>query len=389
MKDKFAEILGGDNVSDKENDIFVYKQDGSGIEGSPKLIVWPSTTEDVARIVKLANIRNIPLVARGAGTSNAGCIQAQNAIVLDLGKMDKIVRVNLTERSITVQPGVTAKQINNLLSKYDLHFPVIPQVSSGVSTIGGIISRNIFSCSPRFGRAGDWVMSLEVVDGTGKIFNPSKVPLFIGSEGLLGIITQLTLKLIKPIPVLSGSWKSGMYDELVNMIPSLLADNDVFSIDFFDSYCSQLLGLGEKSHLWAQYTFLDKGDLKESNEINSVKQKISKIYMLLKQNKYTLHTDPFVPKEHHLEFLRFCKKNEVPVYAHIASGIFHACARKEHPEMAYRIYKMAQKLNGFPSGENGIGRVWKDYAPENWKNQIREHKKFYDPSGILNPGSVL
>lgn len=391
MKEKIEEIVGQGNVSDKDTDLFVYMHDGSTLEGHPRMVVWPQSTEEVARLAKLANVRNLPLVVRGGGTTTAGCTLAENTILLDLSRMNKILKVNLTERSVTVQPAVTLVQVNRILASYDLHFPIVPHTIAGVATVGGIVSRNISSpYSLRFGRVGDWVLSLEVVDGTGKVFNPSKPPLFIGSEGILGIITQVTLKLTKPIPILSGTWKKIIsHDDLLSSLTSLREDTDVIALEFFDAYCSQLLGLEDAPHLWIEYVFLDKGNIKDQHEIAKVKDQIADISKLMKQNKFTVHTDPFVPVEGIPDFLRFCRKNDVPVYGHLGHGVFHACVRKEHPELAKRVYKMAQKVHGYPSGENGIGRAWKEYLPEQVRHDLKEHKKFYDPSGILNPGNLL
>lgn len=389
MKDKIGAIVGEGHVSDKETDLFVYRHDGSSLEGHPKLVVWPYTSEEIARVVKLANVRNVPLVVRGGGTSPTGGTLAEDAILLDLSRMNKIIRLNLTERSITVQPAATVFQVNKLLTSYGLFFPVIPHTTAGVSTLGGLVSRNAFS-SRRFGRAGDWVMSLEVVDGTGKIFTPSRIPLFLGSEGVLGIITQITLKLIKPPVTLSGSWKKlGLLEELPPLLSDIRADKDVLGVEFFDNYCSQLLGLEDAPHLWIEYVFLDKGDIKDQSEIMAAQKKMHLVYALLKQNKFTLHTDPFVPEQGILEFIRFCRKNDLPLYGHIDSGVFHACVRKEHPEFASKVYKMAQKLHGYPGSEYGVGRLWKEYLPENTRLELKEHKKFYDPSGILNPGCLV
>lgn len=386
MIEKIEAIVGNGNVSEKETDLFVYKFDGSNLEGNPKMVVWPSSTEEIAKIAKLANVRNIPVVVRGGGTTTAGCTLADDAILLDLSRMNKILQLNLTERSITVEPAVTIEQINHLLAQYELCFPVVPHTISRVATVGGLIARNALSpSSVRFGRFGDWVMSLEVVDGTGKVFAPSKVNIFVGSEGACGIITKAKLKLTKPITTVSGTWKKCVsYEDL-----SIGEPSDVLAVEYFDAYCSQLLGLEEKQHLWIEYVFLDKGDIKDQQEILAARKSIAKLYSLLKQNKFTVHTDPYIPPEGMQMFLQFCRKNNIPVYGHFNLGVMHACVRKEHPEMAGKVYNLAQKLKGYPSGESGVGRAWKEHILLSRQQELREHKKFYDPSWILNPGCLL
>ncbi len=388
MKDKIEKIVGAGNVSDKEADMFVYKNDSSYLEGHPVLVVWPASTEEIAKIAKLANVRNIPLVVRGGGTSTAGCTLAEDAIMLDISRMNKIVQLNLTERSITVEPAVTVAQVNRLLAHYELCIPTVPHTVSGVATIGGLVSCNSPS-SLRFGQIGNWVMSLEVVDGTGKVFTPSKISIFVGSEGVCGIITKVKMKVTKPITAISGTWKQCVSQEELSLLSPLWKDSDVITIEYFDAYCSQLLGLADKPHLWIEYVFLDKGDIKDQQELAAVRERIAKLYSLLKQHKFTVHTDPYVPHEGISPFLHFCRRNSIPVYSHIGQGVMHACVRKEHPEMAGKVYKLAQKLKGYPSGEFGIGRAWKEYMPPDKKNELKEHKKFYDPSGILNPGCLL
>jgi glycolate oxidase len=179
-------------------------------EGVPDMVIFPNTTEQIAKILKLANDNKVPVVPRGAGTSVTGAIVAnEGGIVLDLSRMNRIKEINIEDRYAVVEPGVICGELNNRLGPANF-FPPDPG-SSAVCTIGGMVSTNASGLrAVKYGTTKDHVLALEVVLPDGKVYRTGTLApktssgfdltrLFVNSEGTLGIITEITVK-ISPVP---------------------------------------------------------------------------------------------------------------------------------------------------------------------------------------------
>jgi glycolate oxidase subunit GlcD len=209
--DELRKIVGDENVREDELERLTYSRDMSVHKGVPDVIVFPRTTEHVSKVLKMANRRRIPVTPRGSGTSvTGGVLPIKGGIVLDMGRMNRIKEVKVEDRYMVVEPGVICADINAELAKRRLFFPPDPG-SSSMCTIGGMVNTNASGVrAVKYGTTKDFVMALEVVLASGKVIRTgTKAPksssgydlthLFVCSEGTLGVVTEVTLKVI-PAP---------------------------------------------------------------------------------------------------------------------------------------------------------------------------------------------
>ena len=210
----FVDILGKENVSTNEDDL----QSHSGSDWSsyttkehekPFLIVFPSTTEEVSKIMKICHDRKIPVTGYSGGTSLEGHFSAtRGGICMDFGRMDKILKLHKEDLDVIVQPALGWELLNEELAKEGLFFP--PDPGPG-AMIGGMVGTGCSGTNAyRYGTMKEWVLSLTVVLADGTIIKTRQRPrkssagydlarMFIGSEGTLGLVTEATLKItVKP-----------------------------------------------------------------------------------------------------------------------------------------------------------------------------------------------
>jgi len=177
----------------------------------PDLILIPQNTEQISNILELANKNKIPVTPRGSGTSlSSGSLSPYRGIILDISQMNRILTIDIENNFVEVEPGVICDDLNEILKSYGYFFPPDPG-SSSVATIGGMVASNAGGIQAfKYGVTKNYVMFLEVVLPDGKVLNlGSKVlksvssynikDLFIGSEGTLGVITKIGLR-IRPLP---------------------------------------------------------------------------------------------------------------------------------------------------------------------------------------------
>ena len=217
LRAELSAAIGDNRVLWKEPDIVPYTKDTFRIRLEdeyryfPDLVVLPETTSDVQKIVVVAASRKIPLIPKGGGSSRTGMlVPIKGGIVVDTIKMNKVIEVNAPELYVTVQPGITLKELELHLEDFGLALNQ-EQGSLKIATVGGAISTSGFSRKhQKYGTIADRIMSLEVVLADGRIMRTgAKVlytstgyrlsQLFIGAEGTLGIITEATLR-VEPLP---------------------------------------------------------------------------------------------------------------------------------------------------------------------------------------------
>ncbi|MGB9299578.1 MAG: FAD-binding protein, partial [Anaerolineae bacterium] len=207
---ELQKIVGEENVRADEVELMAYSRDMSVHVGVPEAIVFAHSTDQVSKIMALANEHRIPVIPRGSGTSVTGAVLAPaGGIVLDLSMMNKIKEINREDGYVVVEPGVILAALNAALAP--THF-YPPDPSSGVlASIGGTVATNASGeRAVKYGGTKDWIMGLEVVLADGRVIRTgTTVPksssgfdlthVFVGSEGALGVVTEITAKIL-PMP---------------------------------------------------------------------------------------------------------------------------------------------------------------------------------------------
>jgi glycolate oxidase len=273
----FVDIVGAANVLTKPEDILPYGFDGTAVlKARPGAVVFPSKTSEVAACVSIAATHRIPIVPRGSGTGlSGGSVPITDCLVLCLVRMDAIVEVDAHNLTLRAQPGVITMKIDEAAAQHGLFYPPDPS-SMKISTIGGNVAENSGGLRGlKYGVTRDYIMGLEVVMPDARIVRLgnacvkdvagySMKDLFIGSEGTLGIITEVLLKLL-PRPAARRTMLA-VYDRMedaaetvsaiiaAKIIPCTLEFLDRMTIRCVEDYakiglptdCAALLLMGRK-----------------------------------------------------------------------------------------------------------------------------------------------
>src|SRR3982751_2112123 len=225
LADGLVSMLAAGSVLTKPEDIIPYSFDGTAaLRQMPSAVVFPHTSEDVSRCVKFAVANHVPIVSRGSGTGlSGGSVPTDGSVVLCLVQMNKILHIDPKNLVLRTQPGVTTLTIDEAASRHGLFYPPDPG-SMRISSIGGNVAENSGGLRGlKYGVTRDYVMALEVVLPDGRVarFGSACVKdvagysmkdLFIGSEGSLGVITDILLKLL-PRP-LARQTMLGLYERI-------------------------------------------------------------------------------------------------------------------------------------------------------------------------------
>ncbi|MBU4456549.1 MAG: FAD-binding oxidoreductase [Nanoarchaeota archaeon] len=317
-------IFGPINFSDKDRDRLVYSHDASDHSGYPSFIVWPTSVEEIHKLILLCKRSNATLVPRGAGTSLTGASVPNESIVVDMSKMRKVLEIK--DDYIVVEAGVPLADLNREL-KYK-YFPIQPE-SKASCTVGGMIATNAVGLKPmEYGRMEDWVESLTVIDGNGMPLEikGDAVKHFCGAEGNTGIVLKAKLKLLKKeenrsSKLLQFNTITAMYDQ----IKKLRYDPDILNIEFMDEFCSSLLGFEDKLYVIAEFRG-DKGEYK-GKDSEDLWLKRETLLKLVRGEKYFQMED--VQVEEGDKFLHWLRKNRIPSYGAIGLNMFNVLFKED------------------------------------------------------------
>ena len=443
--------MGEENYTDSLIDMVAYSKDASEHKHRPEAAVWATTTEQISAILKLANQEKFPVTARGAGTSLAGLtVPEHGGLVLDLGRMNKIIKISIEDRLVMVQPGVVYADLEKALKPYGFFFPPDP-ASGTVSTLGGNVACNAGGIKgAKYGTTKDYVLSLEVVLADGRVLHTGSkcmksasgydmTKLFVGSEGTLGVITEITLK-INPRPPLTCT-AMATFDDLEDagravseimhsgILPSALEVVDQQTLiginqntDLNLPEVEAILVAETDGHTRQETEFqLSKIiDIFEQNNASGVSQADSEeeaealwtarksAYAVMSRINYNLAVEDLaVPISEVPNMLKtisdVAKKYDlkIPTVGHAGDGNLHPTISFDgtDPDEVRRVeqasaelFKKVIELQGTVTGEHGIGlakaRFMSMEHDEVAMDVMRAVKKLFDPNNILNPGKM-
>lgn len=446
-------ILGKDKVMTEPEDLLCYSFDATpDIPGAaPEAVVSPENAGEVAKVLKIASRYKIPVYPRGSGTNlSGGTVPINGGIVLSTLKMNKIIEIDADNLIAVVQPGVINQALNDALAPYGIFYPPDP-ASCAVATMGG----NVAECSGglrglKYGVTKDYVQGLQVVlaDGTivkfgGKtvknVTGYDMIKLFTGSEGTLGVITEITVKLL-PVPETRCTMLA-VFDNLESagnavsdiirnkVIPSTLEILDKVTIEAVENYLNIGLPVTAEAVLLAEtdgikevvekekdimYKTLEKHGGKVSLAANDKERddlwaaRRAALPALARLKPTTVLEDATVPRSQVTKMLtaisEIGKKYNLIIgnFGHAGDGNLHPTivtdARNEEEMKRVRsaveeIFQAALQLGGTLSGEHGIGMAKKKFIP--WQmgpdeiEAMKNIKKIFDPYNILNPGKFI
>ena len=453
--DDLKKVLSKDKILFSEEERYCYAEDSANIRkatGIPDLVVFAETVEDVQQIVKYANIHNIPIISRGAGTNMVGsCVCTEGGIVLNFSRMNKILEFNPDDMTMKVQPGVVLADIKNMAESAGLFYPPDP-ANFKVSTIGGSIAQSSGGAkSFKYGTTKDYILSLKVVlaDGTLLRLGSGTIKdavgyhlnqLIIGSEGTLAIVVEAELKLI-PKPE-SNALITAYFDSIetavagvngiirARIFPStidFMDKNAINTVEKFypsglktDKECMLLIEVdGFASSIGTQLNRVEKA-LRENgaSDIVSVFSKDDmEAVWTARRASYgataklapdVVTDDLIVPRSSLSKMVcgcrDICKKHNlhVCIVGHVGDGNVHPqIALNLENDEEYKnlmdakseIYSLAISLGGTISAEHGSGIEKISYAEKILGNdvieQMRKIKTLFDSTGILNPGKIF
>jgi glycolate oxidase subunit GlcD len=238
---KLQAIVGAENVRDDLVERLCYSRDMSVHVGVPDAIVFVEATEQVSQVLGLANGQKIPVIPRGSGTSVTGAVLApKGGIILDVSRMNRIKEINREDGYAVVEPGVILNNLNAALAP--THFYPPDPSSAPLASIGGTVNTNASGeRAVKYGGTKDWVIGLEVVLADGRVLRTGTVSpksssgfdlthLFIGSEGTLGVVTEVTVRIL-PTPEYAafGQIRFGKLEDAGNAVTEILTSGILLS----------------------------------------------------------------------------------------------------------------------------------------------------------------
>lgn len=451
IKQALIEIVGEESYTDSLIDMVSFSYDASEHSHRPTCAVWAESAEQISEILKLSNREKIPVIPRGAGTGLSGmAVPIEGGIVLDLSRMNRIMKISIEDRLSIVQPGVVYVDLEKALSPFGFFFPPDP-ASGKVSTLGGNVATNAGGLKgAKYGTTRDYVLGLQVVLPDGRIMRTGSkamksvsgydlTRLFVGSEGTLGVVTEITLK-INPKPT-ATSTALATFDSLEDagrainqimhsgIIPSaleilgretlaainqntdlnlpeadamLLAETDGYTQEETDYQIKKVIQNFEENN--AREVKRARTD-KEVEDLWAARK--SAYAVLARIKTHFVLEDVTVPMTNIAKLLEgveeISKRHDIQIatFGHAGDGNLHPQILYDgyDPEQVRRmeeasadLFKLAIDLDGTLTGEHGIGLAKAPYMTLEHDpvamDVMRHVKKMFDPNNILNPGKM-
>jgi glycolate oxidase len=453
MNEELVRLLGKDNVLIEREDLIPYSFDATAVlKQVPKVVVFPRTATEVSEVLKLALRHKVPVVARGSGTGlSGGSVPVPGSVVLCLVKMDKVIELDARNFTLRAQAGVLTQAIYDAADSAGLFYPPDPG-SMKISTIGGNVAENSGGLRGlKYGVTRDYVMGLEVVMADGEICRLgnkcvkdvagySLKDLFVGSEGTLGVVTEVILKLLpKPAArqtLLATFSRMDAAAETVSaiieakIVPCTLEFLDSKTIRCVEDYAHVGLPLDADALLLIEVdghpaavaddaarvhelctrhgatSVRRAADAAEAARLASARR--SAFSALARVKPTTILEDATVPRSELANMIRFIQETgarhrlDIATFGHFGDGNLHPTfltnerdADEMHRvELAMReIFTHALSLGGTITGEHGVGLAKKAFLLEQMGDSsyglLRRIKRTLDPDNLLNPGKIF
>lgn len=382
MIEDLRRIFGADNASDDEKTLLAYSFDASDVEGKALAVVWPTEARQVSMLMEYCSKNDIKVYPRGAGTNLSGGAVPFGGVVVDFSRMNRILAHE--GDSVTVEPGVVLEDLERELNERGKTLPVLP-ASDKACTVGGCIAEDSAGMRAiKYGTIKDWTESMEVVLPSGEIINVIDKK-FVGSEGILGLVTKATLKVTdnpetRTLTVLQLDSNREVQEKAVEY-----SKQGASSIEFVSRIANRIVEnpLGKKNTLLVEFED-DRGEIKDPKRVVELTELRKTISSQLASKGYVVVEDPRIPPEKTAEFLEALEGKGVPCYGHLGYGVIHP--RLKENSRRREVVELVMKLDANPVGEHGIGLLKKGLKTKDW---LVDLKKRYDPRNILNPGKVL
>ncbi len=415
----------------------------------PDAVAFVQSTEEVSEIVKVCAQHNVPIIAYGTGTAIEGHVQAiHGGICIDMSQTNKILEINQEDLDCTVQAGVTRLQLESHLRDTGLFFPVDPGADA---SLGGMAATSASGTNAvRYGTMKENVLSLKVVLADGRIIKTGTrakkssagydlTHLFIGSEGTLGIITEITLRLHGLQEAISSAVCSfPTVDDAINMvILTIQSGIPIARIELLDSLMMHAINgyskttYAEQPHLFLEFHGSEAGVIEQAEAVQEIASEFNgsdftwatraedrnRLWkarhdaypsaLQLQPGTRAITTDVCVPISRLAECIRETRKDidaasmPIVMLGHVGDGNFHL-AILPHPDrpedideaeaLNHRLVHRALAMDGTCSGEHGIGQGKITFLEEQNPEGVilmRQIKQAMDPDNLLNPGKVL
>jgi glycolate oxidase len=452
IKNELKAIVGEGRYFDNPEDLLMYSYDAFMVKGVPEAVLLPVRTEEVCQIMKVASREKIPVTPRGAGTNlTGGSVPTRGGIVLSFTKMNQVLKIDKENRIAVFQPGVINMEFQKELAKHGLYYPPDPG-SMAVTTMGGNVAEN--AGGPRavkYGVTKDYLLGLEVVLASGQVMRTggqtiknvtgyNLTQLFCGSEGTLGIITEITVKLI-PLPEakrtlqaayksLSDAGKTVSRVFEIGILPVALEILDKVFINIIEDYTHLGLPREAEALLLIEVDGPEAAVIPQAERLTKLCQEMGahevKVAKTVQENDEiwrarrsaygaearlrptaiaedcTVPVGNLVAMFHEVGKIAEKYKLLIPVVAHAGDGNLHPqilTDSRDEEEMK-RVVKAideisikAVELGGTLTGEHGIGIAKREILPlelgEAAMEITKNIKMAFDPLNILNPDKVV
>jgi glycolate oxidase subunit GlcD len=454
VADELRQLLGSDAIADDEETLAAHSGDKWFAAESPEVVVLAKSSSDVSKLLKFASSKKIPVTARGAGFGYVGgCVPVKKGIALSLIRMNQIKAIDFADAVAVVEPGVITADLKAAARAQKLFYPPDPASMKDCS-IGGNVATN--AGGPRclkYGVTRNYVLGLEVVlaNGdnlrTGGRVHKNKtgfdlIGLFVGSEGMLGIVTEITVRLL-PLPparaTLSAAFAK-MSDAAATVqeifaggfLPAAVEIADSFTLEAARKDLGHALVPAGNAHLLVDLDGQEASVRGEAEAIRNLlaakkpnaiematgEEACEKLWALRRQFSNSLRAtgltklnqDVVVPRSHIVDLIEFAErlsaKSGFPIacFGHAGDGNIHvnimadrynrdAAVREKVEHALDALFSQVLAWGGVITGEHGIGlakkRWWPEATTELIRDLHREIKAVLDPNGILNPGKFV